>query len=229
MDGPSPAAPPERVGRFDLLTRLQGGAHPVYRAEDRSTEAKFALRLVPLPAAIEPDRVVRRLARTYKSAREVRHPGVVPVLECGHADGYAYVASEDVDGPRLAEVLAEGPLGAGRAAAIARDLADALTCAHEQGHVHGSVHPSGVVLEPRRGARWLDFGVADDRPGNPAYSAPERLSEPAQAATPAGDQYALGVLFYETLCGQSPFSGDDDAVIEQVQSGEFARPSNCWP
>jgi hypothetical protein len=225
MDGQSPAAPPDRVGRFDLLTRLQGGARPVYRAEDRTTQVTVSLRLFHLPAATDADHVVRRLARTYKSAREVRHPGIVPVLECGQADGYAYVAAEDGDERRLAELLAEGPLSAGRAAAIARDLADALACAHEQGHVHGSIHPSGVVLDPRRGARWLDFGVADDEPGNPMYLPPERLAEPAQGPSPHADQYALGVLFYEMLCGQWPYSAADDGeVVEQVKAAEFVRP-----
>ena len=142
MDGPSPAAPPQRVGRFELLTRLQGGPRPVYRAEDHTSEATVALRLIPLPAGTDAARGVRRLARAYRAAREVRHPGIVPVLECGEADGYLYVAAEDAEGARLAEtLLADGPLSAGRAAAIARDLADALACAHEQGLGHGSIHP----------------------------------------------------------------------------------------
>src|SRR5438445_12539542 len=125
MDGPSPAAPPERVGRFELLSRLQGGARPVYRAEDRATEGTVALRLVPLPAGTDAARALRRLTRTYQAAREVRHPGVVAVLECGQADGYAYVASEYADGARLAEALAEGPLGGRDAGPVARALADA--------------------------------------------------------------------------------------------------------
>ena len=162
------------------------------------------------------------MAKVTRAAREVRHPGVIPVIEVGHTEGWLYVVAERADGPRLAEALADGPFGAGRAAATARDLADALACAHEHGQVHGAIHPSGVVLDPRRGPRWLDFGVADDGPANPAYLPPERLDDSPADATQTGDQYALGVLLYEMLCGEPPASGAaDEEVIEAVRAGEF--------
>ncbi|HEY1381090.1 MAG TPA: protein kinase [Gemmataceae bacterium] len=216
---------PTRVGRFEVRARLQGGTLRVYRAHDPRFDRDVTLRLWPCPAD-DATAAVDRLIRRHRAAAELRHPAILPVYEVGQADGWCYVAGAFVEGPRLAEALADGPLAVRRAAVVARELADGLALAHERGFVHGAVHPSGVVLSEDGSAAWLDFGAeADDPPRHPAYTAPERLGDPPGPADTASDQYGLGALLFAMLTGDPPFVGDDEEVTARALAADRAPSS----
>jgi WD40 repeat protein len=213
LDGPEE---PRQVAHFRLRDRLQGGTPRIYHAHDEALDRDILVKLYPSPPAD-----ARALAKTHRAALELRHPAVLPAYEIGQDGEWCFVTCAAVEGPRLAEKLTHGPLGVRRATAVAMALADGLAHAHERSFVHGAIHPSGVVLAEEGGAVWLDFGVEADRPpGHPAYTAPERLGDPPGPADTASDQYGLGVLLYEMLCGEPPFTGDDEEVVAQVLAAE---------
>src|SRR5580658_7984902 len=131
-------------------------------------------------------------------------------------DGQSYLVMELVEGPSLADVLASGPLSAGRTMDVVAQVAAGLQAAHSAGLIHRDVKPANILFAPGGAVRITDFGIAHavgSAPvtstgmvmGTPGYIAPERVSG-AQAG-PASDLYALGVVAYECLAGSQPFSG----------------------
>ena len=156
---------------------------------------------------------------------QLQHPRIVPIHEAGCAGGVYYIAMALIDGYSLADRLTEGAFVPEPATEIIADLAEALAYAHNLGIVHRDVKPANVRLD-RRGAVYLmDFGIAY-RPdsgelplppgkllGTPAYMAPEQAQGGQPAALPASDQYSLGSVLYEMLCGRPPFCGPPSYVI----------------
>ena len=211
-----PAAPsndlPSAVGRFQVRARLgQGAFGAVYRAYDPQLDREVALK-VPLPGTLDtPDRVT--CSREDGRQRGLRHPHIVPVFDAGGEPPLCYIASAFIEGCTLATPCGDGPMDLRRVARLVRELADALAYAHRQGIVHRDVKPANVMLDANDETHLMDFGLAHRREGaekltqdgavlgTPAFMAPERVAEPAEDPEPASDQYSLGVLMYELVCG----------------------------
>jgi serine/threonine protein kinase len=225
--GPPPAIAPNRIadpaptaidGRFRLRACLGlGAAGTVYLAHDLSNGSVVALKLVPLPAHLPPQRRDEwrgRMATEAAAAARLRHPGIVALLDAGVSADLAWLALEYVDGSDLSRYirprrLLPEPLVLRVGARIARALAHA----HRAGVVHRDLKPSNVRIDLARDVVKLgDFGIArlDDLArtrtgallGTPAYMAPELLR--GDPAGPASDTYALGVLLYELLSARRP-------------------------
>jgi serine/threonine-protein kinase len=150
----------------------------------------------------------------------------VPVYEAGCAGLRHYIAMALIEGRSLADRLAEeGPLPPRPAAEVIADLAEALDYAHGQGVVHRDVKPANVRVDSQGAVYLMDFGIAyrpdsDEVPvppgtllGTPAYVAPEQARGGQADVLPASDQYSLGAVFYELLCGRPPFSGPPSYVL----------------
>ena len=158
------------------------------------------------------------LARFRSEARHagsLSHPGIAQVYDYGEAE-LPYLVMELVDGPSLAGVLASGPLDPGRAMDVVAQAAAGLQAAHRAGLVHRDIKPGNLLLGPGGQVKITDFGIshaAGSAPltgtgmvlGTPAYLAPERVA--GQPATPASDLYSLGVVAWECLAGEPPFTG----------------------
>ena len=149
----------------------------------------------------------------------------MPVYEAGCASDRYYIAMALIEGSSLAERLTESPLTVQYAAEITAELADALAYAHTQGVIHRDVKPANVRLDEQGAAYLMDFSIAY-RPesgelplppgvilGTPAYLAPEQVQGGQSVVLPASDQYSLGAVFYELLCGQPPFCGPPSFVM----------------
>jgi serine/threonine protein kinase len=205
-----------------------GACATVYRAFDPELDREVALK-VPLPGAVADQAARERFVGEARALARLRHPGIVPAYDAGSQGGLPYLATALIEGPTLAALLREGPLGSSRAAGLAAELAEALEYAHGAGIVHRDVKPANVLLEPGGAARLTDFGLArtpghHDRPGpsgtgdsvltgTPAYVAPEQAEGGPASARPASDQYSLGVVLYEMLCGRPPFLGPPALVL----------------
>ncbi len=147
-----------------------------------------------------------------------------------------------IEGQSLADRLAEGgPMVPARAAAVAAELAEALAYAHAQGVVHRDVKPANVRIDGVGDVYLMDFGIAyrpdsNEQPlppgtilGTPAYVAPEQAESGRRDPLPASDQYSLGAVFYELLCGRPPFVGPPSYVLFHAIHHPVPSPRTVEP
>ena len=207
------------LGRFRILGFLGQGDHAtVYRAYDPVLERDVALK-VPRQGVLKTSKMLDRFLGEAKALARLRHPRIVPVYEAGCAGDRHFIAMALIEGRSLVEQLAERPIPFDRAAAIITELAEALAYAHTQGVVHRDIKPANIRLDEYGAAYLMDFGIAyrpdsGETPlppgmilGTPAYLAPEQAQGGQPHVLPASDQYSLGAVFYELLCGRPPFCG----------------------
>ena len=215
----------DRFGRFMIKSVLGEGKHAtVFRAYDPILERDVALK-VRRNVGPNTSKALERFLGEARALAQLQHPRIVPVHEAGCAGERYYIAMALIEGCNLADRLSQGPLLPHRATEIVADLADALAYAHNLGIVHRDVKPANVRLDHRGAVYLMDFGIAY-RPdsgelplppgkllGTPAYMAPEQALGGQPAALPASDQYSLGSVLYEMLCGRPPFYGPPPYVI----------------
>lgn len=203
------------AGRYRLNVRIAaGGVGEVWRGHDAVLDRAVAIKLLRPEYAQHPETLARFRAEA-RHAAAVAHPGIAQVYDYGE-DGRPFLIMELVSGPSLAAVLAGGPLDADRAMDIVAQTATALEAAHSAGLVHRDIKPANLLIAPGGQVKITDFGIAHaagSAPltrtgalvGTPAYLAPERVA--GESATPASDLYSLGIVCYECLTGERPFTG----------------------
>ena len=183
-----------------------------------------------------------RFRREAYSLDGLRHPNFVQLFDLGEQNDLTYFAREFVDGPSLAEKVAEEPFPPRFAAELVEALAEAIDAAHARGAVHGGLTPGKVRLAPTSVPKittfrraWLPASVSDESPQGSqirraaVYLAPEQL-ERGKRLHPAMDIYALGAILYTLLTGHPPFSAPTlTETLEQVRSQAPASPSQRQP
>lgn len=184
---------------------------------------------------------VERFLREAKAAAQLRHPHIVPVHDAGKDGALYYIAAAFINGRTLEAATETKRLDCHRAAQIVRSLAEALAYSHALGIVHRDVKPANVMLDEKGQPLLMDFGLAaraDESEkltqdgaimGTPAYLAPEQGKAQQREAKPASDQYSLGVLLYELLCGETPFAGTPEIVIFNHMNMEPKPPRQVNP
>lgn len=222
--GPVPVAqggePIVFAGRYEVNAVLGGGAMgTVYRARDRALDENVALKLLKKELAVSPD-FVERFRREVKLARRVTHRNVARVFDIGAQGPQPFLTMELVDGVSLGEIVARrGRLPPTDVHATAAAVCAGLAAAHAAGVVHRDLKPENVLVELTGRAVITDFGVAcalTEREvpagaggalvGSPAYMAPEQVEGIGDIDARA-DIYALGVMLYELLTGDTPWDG----------------------
>jgi serine/threonine protein kinase len=203
--------------RYSVLGTLgSGGMARVFLAHDEVLDRDVALKVLREQFA-EDEEFVERFKREAQSAAALSHPNIVQVYDRGKAGNEAsYIAMEYVRGGTLKERISwSGPLDPGVAAAIALQIAEALVAAHERGVIHRDIKPQNVLLTPTGDAKVADFGIARAASattisqrsvvlGTASYMSPEQaMGEPVG---PASDLYSLGVVLYEMLTGELPYT-----------------------
>ena len=221
--------------RYDVVRPLgSGGMGEVYLARDRVLGRDVALKVLRKQYAGD-DEFAERFKREAMSAASLSHPNIVQVYDRGETEeGASYIAMEYVPGGTLKErISGKGPLEAAAAAGIGAQVAEALGAAHDRGMVHRDIKPQNVLLTARGGAKVADFGIA--RAGSSAtisrtgsvmgtvgYMSPEQaLGKPA---TPKSDLYSLGVVLYEALTGELPYTADNPIAVSIMHVNEPLRP-----
>jgi tetratricopeptide (TPR) repeat protein len=206
-----------------------GGMGIVYRARDRRLDVEVAIKLLNADRADDPE-TLERFERELVLARQVSHPSVVRIHDIGQDGDQHFLTMDFVPGRSLKAVLEEdGPMSAEETAAVGRDLAAALGAAHDKGVVHRDLKPANVLIDEEGRARITDFGVARSLSGRgltrtghvlgtPDYLSPEQaLGENVDGRS---DIYALGLLLYEMVSGELPFStGSVDESLAQRLAG----------
>ena len=205
----------------------------VYRARDTKLGRDVAIKVLPDAFAQDRERLAR-FDREAKTLAALNHPGIAQIYGIEGADGSQALVMELVEGPTLADRIAEGPIPVDEALAIARQIAVALEAAHEQGIIHRDLKPANVKLRPDGTVKVLDFGLAkamdpagamspglSQSPtittpamtraglilGTAAYMSPEQAK--GRAADRRSDVWAFGVVLFEMLTGRRAFEAED--------------------
>jgi len=220
--------------RYEIVAPIgRGGMGTVYRARHLGLGKHIALKI------LDGTDHEARFDREARVIAKLDHPSCVRVLDCGRDEDNwrPYIAMDLLEGPTLAGLLRdEGQLSTGRAVAIARNLLTALAHAHGQGVLHRDLKPENIIITSRDGAPravLIDFGLAhvlDEAGltargmciGSPSYLAPERLAGDQYDAR--ADIYGVGVLLYEMLAGEKPFTGKSTEEILVRCRERPARP-----
>ena len=229
---------PQQLGRYEIVGELGKGAMGVvYRAIDPVLQRTVAIKTIHL--YLDPAEQAEYEARFYheaKAAGRLSHPNIVTVYDVGKSGNIAYMAMELLEGRELKSLLApRKPLPVAQALDIAAQVADGLAYAHEQEVVHRDVKPANIMITRSGLVKIMDFGIARMRAseirtqtgvllGSPSYLSPEQVL--GKRADHRSDIFSLGIVLYEMLTGERPFSGAEiTAIMYQIVHVSPRAPS----
>jgi serine/threonine-protein kinase len=208
--------------RLDAIV-AHGGMSTLYRATDLRNGRQVALK-VPHPEMEADPVLVERFQREQQIGQELDHPGIVKTYD-GEERSRLYMVIEWVDGRLLRSILnEEGRLPIERAVSLSLGICDALDYMHKHGVVHRDLKPENIMVTDDGGIKLIDFGIAMKEDArrltftqiSPALGTPDYIS-PEQVKGQRGDQrsdiYALGVMLYEMLAGEPPFTGPNPLAV----------------
>ena len=239
--GSSPVMPSSRLqaGRSFCGYRIEsllgaGGMGEVYRARDTRLDRSVAIKILPESFAHDPQRLAR-FEREAKTLATLSHPNIAIIHGFEEEEGIQALVMELIEGPTLAERIALQAIPLDEALAIAKQIAEALEVAHQQGIVHRDLKPANIKVRPDGTVKILDFGLAKALEpasanagdaitsptiasrmtnvgvllGTAAYMSPEQAK--GRAADKRSDVWAFGCVLYEMLTGRRCFVGEDIA------------------
>ena len=184
-----------RFGSYEVVGRLgAGGMGEVYRARDTKLGREVAVKTLPAAVAADPDRIAR-FNREAKTLAALNHANIAAIYGLEEIGGDKALILELVEGPTLADRIAEGRIPLDEALGIAKQIADALDAAHEAGIVHRDLKPANIKLRPDGTVKILDFGLAKALAVG-AESPDQQLSHSPTLTSPFGATGA-GVLLIE--------------------------------
>jgi len=215
------------LSHYEIVGEVsRGGMGVIYRAVDVNLGREVAIKVLPDELTHDPGRR-ERLLQEARAASSLEHPHIAVIHEVGESGGVTFIVMELIRGERLSDLLGRGPLSQARALALATEVAEALTRAHEKGIVHRDLKPSNVMITEDGHAKVIDFGLAKvfesagadaatasvRTPrtdaglvlGTAAYMSPEQAR--GQRVDHRSDIFALGVTLYEMVTGRPAFAG----------------------
>ena len=225
----------ERIGSYDVTALIgEGGMGQVYQATDTKLNRQVALKILPEAFASDPDRLAR-FQREAQVLASLNHPNIAAIHGLEDREGTKALVLELVEGPTLADRIAQGAIPLDEALPIAKQIAEALEAAHEAGVIHRDLKPANIKVRDDGTVKVLDFGLAkalDTTPegdpsqsptltaaatqmgvimGTAAYMSPEQAS--GATADKRSDIWSFGVVLFEMLTGQRLFTGKTVAHV----------------
>ncbi|MDE3215200.1 MAG: serine/threonine protein kinase, partial [Gemmatimonadota bacterium] len=215
----------------------RGGMGIVYRARDRRLKRTVAIKVLPPELAYRAE-IKTRFLREAETAAQLSHPNIVPIYTVDEKEGLVFFEMAYVSGDNLAKRLHQrGVLPVDEVRRILRAVADALAYAHERGVVHRDIKPDNILLDADSGRPMVtDFGIAravsdgDSRLtatgmaiGTPAYMSPEQAAG-ERVIDGRSDIYALGIVAYQMLAGEPPFSAGSTPAMLVKHISEMPVP-----
>ena len=241
-------APGARLGPYEILSAIgAGGMGEVYRARDTRLGREVAIKILPDAFAADTDRIAR-FQREAQVLASLNHPHIAQIYGIEQQPSGSALVLELVDGPTLADRIAQGPIPVDEALGIAAQIAEALDAAHEHGIIHRDLKPANIKLTRDGAVKVLDFGLAKalehaapDRSrvlsqsptitspamatntgmilGTAVYMSPEQAK--GKPADKRSDIWAFGCVLYEMLSGKRAFDGEDlTDVVAAVVRGD---------
>jgi len=209
--------------RYELLERVGGGGMAdVYKAQDRLLDRPVAVKI--LHAQFQSDEeFIEKFHREAQAAARLSHPNIVNIYDVGASGDDHYIVMEYVPGRTLKELIQQrGHLAPEEALTITGEIAEALAHAHANGLVHCDIKPHNILMMNGQTAKVADFGIAravtestmtysGNVIGSVHYFSPEQAK--GTMITPKSDVYSLGVVLYEMLTGELPFTGENPVSI----------------
>jgi serine/threonine-protein kinase len=220
-------------GRYRIIRRLgSGGMANVYLAEDDELGRRVAIKILNDRYAND-ELFVERFRREAKSAAGLSHPNIVSIYDRGEAEGTYYIAMEVIEGRSLKELIrTTGPLRPAQAIAYSRQILSALRFAHRNGIIHRDIKPHNILVGAEERLKVTDFGIAragasqmteaGSIMGTAQYLSPEQARGAPVNAT--SDLYSVGIVLYEMLTGEVPFTGDTPVEIAMKHLNEPPPP-----
>jgi WD40 repeat protein len=223
---------------YEILHELgRGGMGVVYQARHLRLKRLVALKMI-LAGSQAGEKELERFRVEAEAVARVQHPNIVQIYEVGEAEGRPFFALEFVDGGSLSEKLKDSRLSPRKAAELVETLAQAMDFAHKRHIVHRDLKPANILLTAEGEPKISDFGLAKQLDetsgqtqtgavlGTPAFMAPEQAEGRLADIGPGTDVYALGVILYVLLAGQTPFDGPPPIVLFNVVHTEPPPPRN---
>ena len=223
-----------RLSHYDVTALIgEGGMGQVYQATDTKLNRQVALKILPEAFAADPDRLARFQREAHVLA-SLNHPNIAQIHGLEESDGIRALVLELVEGPTLADRIAQGPIPVDEALPIAKQIAEALEAAHEAGVIHRDLKPANIKVRDDGTVKVLDFGLAkalDTTPqgdpslsptltaaatqmgvimGTAAYMSPEQAR--GKTVDKRADIWAFGAVLFEMLTGKRAFEGEDVSV-----------------
>src|SRR3990172_7233279 len=227
------------AGRYRISRKLGGGGMAdVYLAEDQELGRRVAIKMLHGRYAND-EQFVERFRREATHAAGLSHPNIVSIFDRGEADGSYFIVMEYVEGRRLKELIrSRGPCPIPVAIAYARQILAARRYAHRNGVIHRDIKPHNVIVDPEGVIKVTDFGIA--RAGASQMTEEGAIIGTAQYLSPeqargapvdqTSDLYSTGIVLFELLTGEVPFTGDSPVEIAMKHLAEVpAMPSELRP
>ena len=232
-----------RLGHYDVTALIgEGGMGQVYQATDTKLNRQVALKILPEAFATDPDRLAR-FQREAQVLASLNHPNIAAIHGLEETGDTRALVLELVEGPTLADRIAQGAIPIDEALPIAKQIAEALEAAHEAGVIHRDLKPANIKVKDDGTVKVLDFGLAkalDPSPtgdpsqsptltaaatqmgvimGTAAYMSPEQAR--GKTVDKRADIWAFGAVLFEMLTGKRPFKGRDvsEVLAAVIQSG----------
>jgi serine/threonine-protein kinase len=229
----------ENLDQYHLTGLIaRSGMASIFQATDTVDGATVVIKIPYLQ--FESDVVFYgRFQREEEVGRRLNHPGIIRVLSPKHKSRM-YIAMEYVDGQSLRALMREpGGMPTDKALDIARQIAEMLVYMHGEGVVHRDLKPENILVTKEGKTKIMDFGIALDESarrltwtglsstiGTPDYMAPEQVS--GRRGDVRTDIYALGVILYEMLTGNLPYSGPNVYSVMRAKTNEDPRPPSAF-
>jgi serine/threonine-protein kinase len=223
------------LGVYEIVAPIgEGGMGQVYRATDTTLGRQVAIKILPDAFAADPERLAR-FEREAKTLASLNHPHIAAIYGFEKSSGLHALVMELVEGDDLSQRIARGPIPFDEALPIAKQIADALEAAHEQGIIHRDLKPANIKVRADGTVKVLDFGLAKAMEpvagsssslsmsptlttpammtgvgmilGTAAYMSPEQAK--GRAVDKRSDIWAFGAVLFEMLTGKRAFGGDD--------------------
>ncbi len=216
--------PIDHIGRYKIEAELGKGAMGVvYKATDPNIGRTVALKTmrVDVVHGMESEEMVKRFHAEARNAGVLNHTNIVTIYDAQELEGIFYIAMEYIHGKTLQELLREGNLPLEKIIDITRQACAGLDYAGARQIIHRDIKPANIMIEPDGTVKIMDFGIAKSAGtgmtstgqvlGTPNYMSPEQVK--GRTLDGRSDLFSLGVVLYEMLTGERPFTGDNVTTI----------------
>jgi eukaryotic-like serine/threonine-protein kinase len=219
-----PLAIGDKLGPYQVLAPLgAGGMGEVYRAKDTKLGRDVALKILPAVFASDPDRLAR-FEREARVLASLDHPNIGPIFGLEESNGTRALVLALIEGPTLADRIAQGPLPVEEAKHIALQIAEAFEYAHDRGVIHRDLKPANIKITPEGVVKVLDFGLAKALEGDdPTNSGAPGAQSPAGVSPTMLPTMSMGATQPGTILGTAAYISP-----EQVKGKRADRRSDIW-